>query len=506
MSSAEDSIVVQIWYNRPIGNSGFNRRLMAGQRQNRRNARRLSVLLVTSGEASMNRRDFVRLSFALLVLSCVSKFASAQFVWEGDVSSDAADPANWNTNSIPDGTSNVEFRTGTNGVVDVSGDATWNTIFFNSAGPTTINGSGTITLNGTGVTNSISSAGGPLSSTINPHIVTPARIQTNGNHDVTFNGNVTATKIEAFASTAVYNGSVTASDGFLTVGNSGKVVFNGNFHWSRASQLELGINGGNSDITFTSLSSDFNPIGVNLINMFDSATVRMSRPFVFGTESDLWSRRGTNVLDMQGFDENVEFIGTDAAGSGNTDVDAIMTIDFGATPGMNTLIWQASHNMGGQYQVRNFEIATDILELGAAGPQFFTDDQLSRIRINGIPYSATDPGNGSAYWNRNNLLQPQFFNLDAIALPGDYNEDGFVNAADYVIWRKHLRMDFALPNRGPGNSGPVSDSDYNTWRANFGASGSGGLNVGAVPEPTSVLLLAVGALVVAMRRVQQEVL
>ena len=122
----------------------------------------------------MNRRDFVRLSFALLVLSCVSQFAFAQVVWEGDVSSDAADPANWNTNSIPDGTSNVEFRTGTNGDVDVSGDATWNSIFFNSAGPTTINGSGTITLNGTGVTNSISSAGGPLSSTISLHIVTPA--------------------------------------------------------------------------------------------------------------------------------------------------------------------------------------------------------------------------------------------------------------------------------------------------------------------------------------------
>jgi hypothetical protein len=453
----------------------------------------------------MNRRDFVRLSFALLVLSCVSQFAVAQVVWEGDVSNDAADPANWSTNSIPDGTSNVEFRTGTNVDVDVSGDATWNSISFNSAGPTTINGSGTITLNGTGVTNSISSAGGPLSSTINPHIVTPARIQTNGNHDLTFNGNVTASKIEAFSSTAVYNGSVTASDGFITVGNSGKVVFNGDFHWARASQSELGINGGNSDITFTSLSSDFNPIGVNLINMFDSATVRMSKAFVFGTESDLWSRRGTNVLAMQGFDENVEFMGTDAAGSGNTEVDAIMAIDFGATPGMNTLIWQASHNMGGQYQVRNFEIGTDILELGAAGPQFFTDDQLGRIRINGIPYSATDPGNGSAYWNRNAFLQAQFFNLDAVGLPGDYNNNGVVDASDFVVWRKNLGTDFALPNRGEGISGPVSDSDYNTWRANFGASGIGGLGAAAVPEPISALLLAMGALIFALGRVQQEV-
>ena len=356
------------------------------------------------------------------------------------------------------------------------------------------------------MTNSVSSAGGPLSSTINSHIVTAARIHTDGSHDVTFNGNVTAAKIEAFASTAVYNGSVTASDGFLTVGTSGKAVFNGNFHWARASQSELGINGGNSDITFTSLSSDFNPIGVNLINMFDSATVRMSQPNVFGTESDLWSRRGTNVLNMQGFDENLEYLGTDAAGSGNTVVDAIMAIDFGSTPGPNTLIWQASHNMGGQYQVRNFEIGTDTLELGAAGPQFFTDVQLNRIRINGIRYSATDPGDGSAYWNRNNFLQAQFFNLDALTHTGDYNEDGFVDAADYVIWRKKLGTDFALPNRGDGITGPVSDSDYNAWRANFGASGSGGLSVAGVPEPTSVLLLAVGALISLMRRIRQHVL
>ena len=453
----------------------------------------------------MKRRDFVWLLFALLFSFGASQIAPAQVVWQGDVSSDAGDPANWSTNGIPDGTSNVEFRMGENGVVNLSGDATWNRILFNSAGPTTINGSGTITLNGTGEANSVLSAGGPLSSTINPNISTPARIQTNGNHDITFNGSVTAAKIETFASTATYNGDVTASDGFITVGNVGKAVFNSNFHWARDSQAELGINGGNSDVTFTSLSSNFNPNGVNLINMFDSARVRLSQPMVFGTESDLWSRRGTNVLDLQGFDENVEFIGTDAAGSGNTDVDAIMQIDFGAAPGLNMLIWQASHNMGGQYQVVNFEIDTDTLQLGAAGPQFFSDAQLSRIKINGIPYSAVDPGNGSAYWNRNELLQAQFFNADAIGLPGDYNDNGFVDAADYVIWRDTLGTNFMLPNRGQGNTGPVSDLDYNTWKAHFGASVGAGVSIAGVPEPTSCALLAVGGFVFTMRRLRRGI-
>ena len=193
----------------------------------------------------MKRRDFVRLSFALFLLFCVSQFTSAQVVWEGDVSSDAGNPANWSTNSIPDGTSNVEFRTGDNGVVDVAGDATWNSIFFNSAGPTTINGSGTITLNGSSVTNSVSSAGGPLSSTINPHIVTPARVHTDGSHDVTFNGNVTAAKIEAFASTAVYTAAsqrVTASLPSATLERPySTAIFIGPAHLNRNLELMAAI-------------------------------------------------------------------------------------------------------------------------------------------------------------------------------------------------------------------------------------------------------------------------
>ena len=178
-----------------------------------------------------------------------------------------------------------------------------------------------------------------------------------------------------------------------------------------------------------------------------------------------------------------------------------MAIDFGATAGTNTLIWQASHNMGGQYQVRNFEIGTDILELGAAGPLFFTDDQLNRIGINGIPYSATDPGNGSAYWNRNEFLQVQFFNLDAVG-PLAITTTMASSMRPIMSSGVNIGHGFRATQSSQGNSGPVSDSDYNTWRANFGASGSGGLGAAAVPEPTSVLLLAVGALVFAMRRVQ----
>lgn len=62
--------------------------------------------------------------------------------------------------------------------------------------------------------------------------------------------------------------------------------------------------------------------------------------------------------------------------------------------------------------------------------------------------------------------------------PGDYNKNGIVDAADFVVWRKG-----------------VADGNYATWRANFGEtlSGSSAINspgFPAVPEPTSWLIVA----------------
>jgi hypothetical protein len=63
-------------------------------------------------------------------------------------------------------------------------------------------------------------------------------------------------------------------------------------------------------------------------------------------------------------------------------------------------------------------------------------------------------------------------------LPGDYNGDGAVDGADYVVWRK--------------NDG--SPDDYNTWRSNFGrtAAGESEARAAAVPEPAASLLFAAG--------------
>jgi hypothetical protein len=96
---------------------------------------------------------------------------------------------------------------------------------------------------------------------------------------------------------------------------------------------------------------------------------------------------------------------------------------------------------------------------------------------------------------------------------GDYNNNGAVDAADYVLWR----------NGGPLQNDPtpgVQPGDYGVWRANFGQTGgptgpsvlttgfvryvtSFGAGAGTVvPEPTSVILvgIGVGAIAVGARR------
>jgi autotransporter-associated beta strand protein len=75
-------------------------------------------------------------------------------------------------------------------------------------------------------------------------------------------------------------------------------------------------------------------------------------------------------------------------------------------------------------------------------------------------------------------------------LVGDFNDDGSVDAADYIVWRKT----------------DGTPTDYSDWRANFGRTSPGAGSASAlsgdsaVPEPSAVVMLSLGiAGVVAWR-------
>jgi hypothetical protein len=83
--------------------------------------------------------------------------------------------------------------------------------------------------------------------------------------------------------------------------------------------------------------------------------------------------------------------------------------------------------------------------------------------------------------------------LAAPGLEGDYNDDGRVDAADYVVWRK--------------SGGPATG--YNAWRTNFGRSSGSGATLesgGAVPEPASSVLALFSAAAICLCRRHMQLL
>jgi hypothetical protein len=96
---------------------------------------------------------------------------------------------------------------------------------------------------------------------------------------------------------------------------------------------------------------------------------------------------------------------------------------------------------------------------------------------------------GTANGNMRGAFAISTIRTDSIAelLPGDFNLDGRVDAADYITWR----------NASPQT---YSAADYQTWRANFGHAISSGASLTLVPEPLSCTMLSIGALLHAQIR------
>jgi hypothetical protein len=110
--------------------------------------------------------------------------------------------------------------------------------------------------------------------------------------------------------------------------------------------------------------------------------------------------------------------------------------------------------------------------------------------IAGAGFVDPDGAGGQASFRRLFLMHVP---ATAVGAPGDYNHNGAVDAADYIVWRK--------------TEGSVNG--YNEWRANFGASfgpGSGATIPSAVPlsatvpEPATLVLMLLTAIAISLGR------
>lgn len=109
-------------------------------------------------------------------------------------------------------------------------------------------------------------------------------------------------------------------------------------------------------------------------------------------------------------------------------------------------------------------------------------------------FTATDDGLSAAF------VSPLVWEIDVIPPagfhPGDYNRDGAVGAADYVVWRNTVGEN--VPNGdgadGDGN-GVIDEVDYTVWTLYFGATSSTpGTASASVPEPASLAILCLTGL------------
>jgi len=78
-------------------------------------------------------------------------------------------------------------------------------------------------------------------------------------------------------------------------------------------------------------------------------------------------------------------------------------------------------------------------------------------------------------------------------LPGDYNDDGIVDAADYTVWRNTLGESVSILTTGAdGNGdGTISAADYQVWKSNFGKTLAAPGVGAAVPEPVGLTLAVI---------------
>jgi autotransporter-associated beta strand protein len=118
---------------------------------------------------------------------------------------------------------------------------------------------------------------------------------------------------------------------------------------------------------------------------------------------------------------------------------------------------------------------------------FSGNDTIRSLYLDGVPQPVGTYGNSTSGFS-SLITGSGFLNVTTLAVagvPGDFNNNGTVDAGDYVLWRKGgpLQNEVDTP-------GTVNAQDYTDWRARFGKPpGSGSsLTTAAVPEPAALAL------------------
>jgi autotransporter-associated beta strand protein len=174
-------------------------------------------------------------------------------------------------------------------------------------------------------------------------------------------------------------------------------------------------------------------------------------------------------------------------GSLTLNTGSVLDIEL-AAPGTSDLI-----NVSGLLTLGGGSV--NLIDLGGVNAGTYT--LINYGTLSGSVANLGAPTGGPSNFNYNLVDTGSAINL-SVTIPGDFNVDGTVDAADYVVWNKGLGTTY-------------TSGDYDVWRANFGrsaGSGSGSSFSGAtsIPEPATIALVgtALAMLHFRQRRVDQR--
>jgi formylglycine-generating enzyme required for sulfatase activity len=129
----------------------------------------------------------------------------------------------------------------------------------------------------------------------------------------------------------------------------------------------------------------------------------------------------------------------------------------------------------------------------AATSSFATSVAANGDIVGSLTYRAGD----------NYYYAPVLWKVALQPVPGDYNDNGTVDAADYVLWRNTLgEVGSDLPADGNGN-GEIDSGDYDFWRTHFGQIAATSITSASraseeIPEPGGFALFVLALVFAAM--------